>query len=313
MDVVTHALAGLAVARVTMPRWSLAAPVAVLGAIAPDIDVIANFAGPEAYLGWRRTVTHSWIVAPLLALAVAALVRLFRAVSWTVAWIAAWLGMASHILLDAVTLRGVAWLWPASSAWYGRDWSVSGDPWPGVILSLAVVAPFLSGLVSGEIGARRSPGMGWAMVTLAGVGAYLGFRAQLHSEALAALDSRMYDGRTAARVAALPDAWNPYAWTGLVDDRLAIRRIPVDLREEFDPEAGPAFFAPQDEAPVKAAMRSALYQRLRPHIAWARWQVVPFGDGFEVRLEELRLGFAAMFELDAVTGEVRASRFEPPE
>lgn len=314
MDIATHALAGLALARAGIVRWAPAAiPAAVLGAIAPDIDVLAEFAGPEAYLDWRRTVTHSWIVAPALALAAAALTRLFRPVSWIAAWLAAWAGIASHLLLDAVTVRGVAWLWPLSGEWYGKDWTDTGDPWPAAILSLAVIAPFLSGLVSGEIGARRSPGIGWAIATLLGVCLYFGFRAQLHSAALTALDSRIYDGRPASRVAALPDAWNPFAWTGLVDDRLATRRIPLDLREEFDPDAGQAFFPPQNPAPLEAAMRSGLYQRLRPHIVWPRWQVIPFGDGVEVRVEELRLGFAAMFEVDAATGEARESRFEPPD
>lgn len=314
MDVVTHALAGVALGRAAMSRWAPAAvPVVVLGAIAPDIDVLTHFAAPEAYLDWRRSVTHSWITAPILAFGVAALARLFRPLSWTTAWLAASAGVASHILLDAVTVRGVAWFWPISTSRFGADWSVTGDPWPGVILSLAVIAPFISGLVSGEIGARRSPGIGWAIVTLTVVCAYFGFRAQLQTEALAALDSRVYDGRPAARLAALPDAWDPFEWIGLIDDRVAIRRVSVSSREEFDPEEAQVFFPPENLAVVEAAKRSDLYRRLRPHILWPRWQVIPFGDGVEVRLEELRLGFAATFEVDAASGAVRDERFEPPD
>jgi inner membrane protein len=314
MDIVTHALAGFALARAGMSRWgSAAAPIAMLGAVAPDVDVLARFASPEAYLDWRRTVTHSWMVSPLLALAAASLARLFRPVPWGNAWLAAWVGVASHILLDAVTLRGVSWLWPLSKSWYGADWTVTGDPWPGIILSLAAIAPFLSGLVSGEIGARRSPGIGWAIAALLGVGVYLGFRGQLHGEAIAALDSRVYDGRPARRLAALPDAWNPFEWEGLVDDGSSIRRIPVSLSQEFDPGAGQAFFPPRNGAAVESAKRSGLYGRVDPHVSWPRWQVIPFGDGVEVRMEELRLGFGAVFELDAASGAVREERFEPPD
>jgi inner membrane protein len=314
MDLVTHALAGLAVARAGR-FWTgpAAVPVAVLGAVAPDIDVLAGLAGPAAYLDWRRTVTHSWIVAPVLALAVAGAARFFRPLPWLTAWMAAWAGIASHILLDAATVRGVAWLWPASAAWFGRDWTVTGDPWPGLILSLAVIAPFLSALVSGEIGARPSPGVGWAVAALLGVCGYFGLRAQLHGEAIAALNSRIYGGRAAYRLAALPDAWNPFAWEGLVDDRVAPRRIPVNLRAEFDPDAGETFFPPENRAAVEAVQRGPLYARLRPHVSWPRWQVIPFGSGVEVRLEELRLGFAATFELDAQSGALREERFEPPD
>jgi inner membrane protein len=313
MDVATHALAGFALARAGVARWIPAAvPLVMLGAVAPDIDIVARFAGPEAYLDWRRTVTHSWALSPLLALAVAAAVRLFRPLRWATAWFAAWLGIASHILLDAVTLRGVAWLWPVSRSWFGTDWTVTGDPWPGLILSLAVIAPFLSGLVSGEIGGRRSPGVGWAAVTLAGAALYLGYRAQLHGEAMAALDSRVYEGRPPVRVAAIADAWNPYQWSGLVDDGRAVRSLSVNLRREFDPEDASVFYAPENLGAVEAAKRSPLYRRLSPHVSWPRWQAIAFGDGVEVRLEELRLGFEATFLVNE-SGLVIEERFEPPD
>jgi inner membrane protein len=313
MDVATHALAGFALARAGLGRLSPAAvPLVMLGAVAPDIDALAGLAGPEAYLEWRRSVTHSWLAAPVLAMAVVVVVRFFRPLHWLSAWIAAWVGVASHILLDAVTLRGVAWLWPVSDRWFAMDWTVTGDPWPGVILSMAVIAPFLSGLVSLEIGARQSPGLGWAIAALAGAGLYFGFRAQLHGEAVTALESRVYDGRPAVRVAALPDAWNPFEWRGLVDDGAALRAIPINLRGDFDPEEGQVFFPPANLEAVEVAKRSPMFRRLGPHVGWPRWQVIPYGDGIEVRLEELRLGFGAMFEVSPA-GVLREERFEPPD
>ncbi len=314
MDAATHALAGFALGRAGLTRLSpLAIPLAVAGAAAPDVDELARLAGPLAYFEWSRSVTHSWLVAPLSALAIAWIVTRIagrKGPSWRDS-VVAFVGVASHIVLDAVTLPGVAWFWPLSSRYYSADLTVTGDPWPGLVLLFAVIVPFLSGLVSSEIGARRSSGAGWAVAALVGVAIYFGVRFELRQQAVVALESRIYDGRPARRAAAIPEPWNPLSWRGLVDTGESLREIPVDLTLEFDPDAGSRYFPPERTGLVDEAKGTSLYRKLAPRLSWPRWEVIPIEDGTEVGVEDLRLGEGAVFLLGP-GGQVREERYNPP-
>src|SRR5512145_2615902 len=79
MDTFTHALSGALLARATAPgipsddTLSLRARVAAgsAAAAAPDIDFVLGFVSPIVYLETHRGVTHSLLLLPLWAFALA--------------------------------------------------------------------------------------------------------------------------------------------------------------------------------------------------------------------------------------------------
>ena len=90
--------------------WSL-----MLGAIFPDTDVVPRLASPAIRLliiTWHRSITHSLLLLPLLALLLAAHTRGFanwrkwEAPSFATLTVIYAVGILSHILLDLVTSFG---------------------------------------------------------------------------------------------------------------------------------------------------------------------------------------------------------------
>ena len=161
MDIISHGLAGLVVARATAERLSRAGAVAALaGAVSPDLDAVAKLWDPVASIAVHRVVTHSFLGGIPLALAAAGLVRLVtRGGFWQLAGFA-YAGLLSHVLLDAFTPFGTAFLWPLDR----RRWSVGSlhviDPTVGLIF----VAGLLLTIRWKHLAAR---------LTLVALGAYL--------------------------------------------------------------------------------------------------------------------------------------------
>src|SRR4051812_780399 len=108
MDTVTHSLAGAMLGRDAADRQTARAGmiVAAVGAFLPDLDVVF-IRSRIGYLQGHRSWTHSFIVLPLLALAIALVARLFaRRVSLRRLWLFAAIGILSHILFDWITSFG---------------------------------------------------------------------------------------------------------------------------------------------------------------------------------------------------------------
>ena len=69
MDNLTHSLVGLAFSRVGLNRLTpQATAVLLLAANAPDIDVVSAAGGSLNYLHYHRHLTHSLLMAPVMAL-----------------------------------------------------------------------------------------------------------------------------------------------------------------------------------------------------------------------------------------------------
>ena len=115
MDILTHGITGVLVSR-ALPgghRGSMMAA-GLIGALAPDLDVVARLWDPLAAINVHRTATHSFIGGAIVALGVAGLVwgltrqnplRLFGF---------AYLELLSHIGSDLLTSFGTGILWPLS-------------------------------------------------------------------------------------------------------------------------------------------------------------------------------------------------------
>ncbi len=304
MDLITHALLGFALSRAGFNRLTRGtAWVMIVAALLPDLDHFLPFE-------WQRKITHCWFLVPVLGFWAVAISKIIlrRHTNWIGGWIAGSAAVCGHLILDSLTSRGVAWFWPFSEKTVHFDLIRFGDPWIACLLLLAVIAPFLSRMVSSEIGARQSPGTGTAIFSLLLVFLYLGGRMMLSSQAETTLKSRIYEGNSANRIAVVPDAHNPFSWTGLVETETFIRVLPVSALGTFDPDQGLTIYPPDSSPALEAARSSGEYLRLQNHFQWPHWQVIPSGDSCEVRLEDLQTGLSLQMEFDENLREVIKQR-----
>jgi inner membrane protein len=317
MDPVTHALTGLALARAGLNRLTpRAAWLVAVAAVAPDIDFApALIAGDAGVLEWHRGPTHSFVAVPVLALLCVALFRALRQdVPWIGGTIAAAVGVLGHVLLDELNPWGVRWLWPFTDRWFHLDILSPRDPWLAVTLLVMLGAPHLSRLVSAEIGASRTSGRGSAIAGLLVCVLYLGGRQQAHLIAQEALQSRVYGGLTARRIAAAPEPYNPLAWRGLVATSRDIRVVDVNLLLPVDPDAASVHYPADSSAALAAAFATKTYALARGHLSWSQPETIPDGDNIRVRFEDLRVPLEYHLEVTPsggiVSERVRIRHFE---
>ncbi len=116
MDALSHALIGLAVAGLSGQPVSAGDPVyiaAVLGAQAPDFDIIAQVKGSLAYLRQHRAFSHSIPGLIIWSSLIACGMRLFMpSTNIFVLFGWAFAGSLSHVLMDYFNTHGTAILWP---------------------------------------------------------------------------------------------------------------------------------------------------------------------------------------------------------
>lgn len=143
MDPVSHCLLGRTVACLDrhnrLGRGRTAA--AVLGAIAPDVDMLWAWRGWDVYLVHHEAGTHSLIWSPVVAAGVACVVRVFvHGASWMRLWLAAWIGVViAHLALDLVSGSDMRVFAPLSSLRLGPHWFAMAD--------LLLVATIVAGTV----------------------------------------------------------------------------------------------------------------------------------------------------------------------
>ncbi len=320
MDNLTHSLVGLVLSRAGFNRLTpQATPVLLLAANAPDIDVVSAAGGSLAYLHYHRHLTHSLLMAPVMALLPVLLVRLAtrKPIAWKMAYLLSLLGVASHLALDLTNMYGVRLLLPFSARWLRLDLNSIVDPWILTALLLSLIAPALSRLVAGEIGAPIPPGRTAAILALAFVLLYDGARAVIHQHALAILDSRIYLGSPPLRIAALPDTFNPFAWRGLVEGPRFYALFDLNVGKPFDPTTGPFFYRAEDSPALKRAAETEPIKVFGSLAQYPIWTVTAISDppnGSRVQLSDMRFGsprrggFTAIAILDAQL-RVASSRF----
>ena len=218
MDPLTHTATGLFLSRAGLDRLTpYAAPILMLAANAPDIDVVSAAGGSLNYLNYHRHLTHAVAMLPLMALLPVLLVRLFarRPLHWGAAYLISAIGVASHLALDSTNVYGVRLLLPFSAQWFHLDITSVIDVWIWAMILLALAGPLISRLVSSEIGAktRGVAARRFALAALAFLALYNGGHAVLHARALAMLDARVYQGSAPTRVAAFPDPVDPWRFS----------------------------------------------------------------------------------------------------
>jgi inner membrane protein len=266
-----------------------------LAANAPDIDVICWAGGSLTYLKYHRHLTHSLLMAPLMALLPLLIVRLVskKPIAWKMAYVASLIGVATHLALDLTNVYGVRLLLPFSNQWLRLDLTSVIDPWIWAALLLSVIAPAMARLVGSEIGAPTRPGPAAALLALAFLLFYNGARAAIHERALQMLDARIYDGSPPRRVAAFPDAFNPFRWRGLAQTDTLYGLFNLNTDEPFDPATGTIFYQPGDSPAIRRASETEAFQAFLEFAQYPVWTVTPLQEppnGVQVQVSDLRFG-----------------------
>jgi inner membrane protein len=298
MDNVSHSLMGLALSRAGLNRLTPRATVLLLlSANFPDIDFVTVAKNQLAYLEIHRGPTHALLAVPILALEVVVIVAaIFRQkLPWFQAWLVCCIGVLSHLLLDLTNNYGIRLLLPFSLQWFHLDLNSLTDGPILAALALAAIWPWLSGLVSGEIGeAKRSTGQGIAIAMLFLCAGYDAARYNLHKQAVTQLESRLYQGAVPSEVAALPTSINPFRWRGIVATKAAFLRYDFNILTQLNTESADRFFRIPTSDVTAAPRQTPEFNYFLYFARFPVWSVQPValndGSGKRIELTDLRFG-----------------------
>ena len=209
MDSLTQLALGAAVGVATMGRRTAVWKAALWGGIAgtlPDLDALIDYGDAVANMTYHRTESHSlfWltVVSPLLAgLAAKVHGELGQFRRW---WLAIWLALVTHPLLDTMTVYGTQLLLPFTDHPFGVGSIFIIDP--------LYTVPLLVGLIV-ALSRRGHAGLGWNTGALVLSTLYLAWSAvaqwHVREVAQASLAER---GIRAERVLVTPTAFNTLLW-----------------------------------------------------------------------------------------------------
>ncbi|MBV8818485.1 MAG: metal-dependent hydrolase [Acidobacteriaceae bacterium] len=299
MDNITHTLTGLALSRAGLDRFYVRAPLLLMiSANMPDMDLATVVSGGLYYFEQHRGITHSVVMAPLVAILPLLFVLLISRsrAGWLRGYCLSLVGVLSHLTFDWTNAYGIRLLKPVSGQWFHADLNNIVDVWIWAVLILAWLGPLLGRLVSSEIGAKPGRGRGLAIFALLFIIAYDGGRYLIHERVLAALNSRVYEGSPPILSGAFPVAVNPLRWVAWVNtERLAIR-YEFNAATEFDPLAGTKFYRPENTPAIDAAKTTLPVQVMRNFALYPLWILSPTDEpegGTRVELRDERFPFVA--------------------
>ena len=222
----------------------------------PDSDFITRWIDPLTYLTTHRGITHSILLLPLWALALALLfMRLSRGKrNWRALAGVCALGIGIHIVGDVITAFGTMILAPLSELRVSLPTTFIIDPYFTAIIA--------AGLIASRLWKQtRVP----AVAGLALLATYVGFQALLHQQALTLARGYVQTrGLDTAAIHALPQPLSPFNWMLVVNraERYDIAYISLWRREVPD--------APAPDAGLLAKISASYYPA-----AEARWVGVP--------------------------------------
>jgi membrane-bound metal-dependent hydrolase YbcI (DUF457 family) len=148
MDPLSHVALGRTLVGLADRRARGCAAATMLGALSPDLDALIMPLGWDRYLRAHEVGTHTIIGTVGCAILTAAVVRVFaRASGFRSLLIFAWIGAASHVLLDLLSSARLRPAWPLADVVVTLPVVAMADPW--------LLALCLSGAIAVEV-ARRA-------------------------------------------------------------------------------------------------------------------------------------------------------------
>ena len=151
MDSITQAVLGASIQGALLGRWQGRRALlygAMLGTL-PDLDVIIDYGDAVADMTYHRGFSHSLLVLSILAVLFTALTRWLRpnpAYSTRRLFLAVWLALITHPLLDAFTSYGTQLFWPLQTPPVAWSSVFIIDPLYTVPLLVAVIVGLVRGL-----------------------------------------------------------------------------------------------------------------------------------------------------------------------
>jgi inner membrane protein len=281
MDSFTQATLGAAVALGVMHRRTAPWKAALWGAVAgtlPDLDVLIDHGDPILNMVLHRAETHSLFWLTLFSAPLAWLVArmhgqqaLYR--RW---WLAMWLALVTHPLLDTVTVYGTQLLLPFSSHPFAVGSLFIIDPLYTVPLLAGVLLALLwrrRGLNANALGLVLSTAyIGWSMAA----------QQQVQQLAKATLQAQ---GIRAERVLVTPSAFNTVLWRVTAIDGQAYHE---GFYSFFDADRSIQFRRVERGAALEAGVAHIDgVQRIR---AFSKGFYALRDDGGLIRITDLRMG-----------------------
>jgi membrane-bound metal-dependent hydrolase YbcI (DUF457 family) len=296
VDIATHALASLALARGFFPRrrWPTVLGMVFAGTVA-DVDWLSALFGPAAYFTCRRTFTHSVIgTLAVIALSVFFVRYIGKKQPEVLSAVLPALAIAAllHVVLDCLQSEGVAPFSPFTAKRYAADCLPTIDLWIIALLLAGILIPELLRLVTSEIGVKdkRPRGGNGALVALILIAAYVGVRVLLHVGSIASLDPHSYKGESARRVGAYPDTLSPFRWHGVVETQsfLCQAVVPAGFGKGFDPESAVCLHKPEPSPELDAAQKTDVAREYLQVMPFPRAIVARTQDGYEIMVLSMR-------------------------
>jgi inner membrane protein len=269
-------------------RYATAA--CVLAAELPDADYVYRLRGPLVYFQHHRGWTHALWSLPLQAALVVALFYLLHATrrgwkqrrsteepspaNWPALFGMALLALGSHLLLDWTNNYGVRPFAPFQPRWYAGELVYIVEPLLLLVLSLALLLPFLFSLVHREMGIRRPRYQGRALATAAlvlMVGLWI-HRSFQRDNARTVVDAQEFRGGRILRESLNPYPIDPYRWHVVVETPQNFQTGTVDTRQGlFETDRQQIYAKPQVTLATLAAKQSWLGQ---VYLDWSKFPLV---------------------------------------
>ncbi|MGN8248206.1 metal-dependent hydrolase [Pseudomonas sp. SMV7] len=283
MDSITQAVLGAALQGTVLGRIQGRRSLVYGAALAtlPDLDVIIRYADPVSQMTYHRGFSHSLFVLSGLALLLAWLVdKCWPGKGYTLPrlFLAFWLVLVTHPLLDAFTVYGTQLFWPLQT---------TPLSWAAVfIIDPVYTLPLLAAVIYASIQGLTAKATRWLSLALLFSTAYLGFglagRMAAEQRFEAALDQQ---GIVASEVRAVPIAFNSLVWRVLA--KTPDGGYYEGISSLFDRQAPEMQHLPRNLELAGALADHPLHQRLRWFTDdWLRYDQV--GDALVVT--DLRMG-----------------------
>ena len=214
MDSLTHIALGAAVGMAVMGRRTAPWKAAAWGAVAstlPDLDVFIDHGDPIRNMVLHRAETHALFWLSLFSLPFAAAVARLHGETdrWRRWWLALWLALVVHPLLDALTVYGTQLGLPFTDRPFGVGSVFIIDPI--VTLPLLVGTIWLLRRNGRGLAGGRGHGANAAGLVLSAAYLAWGVGAQMHMEGVARR-SLAAQGITAEHLLVTPAAFNSLLW-----------------------------------------------------------------------------------------------------
>jgi len=287
LDSITQAVLGAALQGTVLGRIQGRRSLIYGAALAtvPDLDVIIRYADPVSQMTYHRGFSHSLFVLTGLALLLAWLVNWLARTRWpdkgytfSRLFLAFWLVLVTHPILDAFTVYGTQLFWPL--AFTPLSWAAV------FIIDPAYTVPLLAAVIHAAFKGLQGRAIRWLGLALLFSTAYLGFglagRMAAEQRLQTALDAQ---GIVVSEVRAVPMAFNSLVWRVLA--KTPDGHYYEGISSAFDRDPPEMQRLPLNLDAAKALSGSALLQRLRWFTGdWLRYDEV--GDALVVT--DLRMG-----------------------